>query len=99
MKNGFKHDWSIQKTNVNDSIPRWFEAFLNDCRAQRMSPNTIEFYDWKLKLIDKFLHEQGVTRISEITTGLIRLMLIELEEDHNPGGVHQVYRVLRAFLR
>lgn len=94
----FTHDWSIKKTADFDSLPRWFDAFLLDRKAQRMSTGTIDFYIWKLKLIDEFLHSRNVTTINQITSELIREMLVDLERSHNPGGVHQVYRVMRTFL-
>ncbi len=95
MKQG---DWLIPKTHDPDNIPRWFDAFLLDRRAQGMATGTLEFYRWKLRLVDLFLSSQNIRLVSELTPDLVRSLLIHLEETHNPGGTHQVYRALRTFL-
>ena len=91
--------WLIEKTHENDNIPRWFDAFLIDRKAQGLAAGTIEFYGWKLRLIDRFFYTQGISNVNEITPDIIRAMMINLESSHTPGGVHQVYRVIRTFLR
>lgn len=99
MRKHFLVQWTIEKTGNIDSIPRWFDAFLIDRRAQELSEGTLRFYRDKLKLIDAHFSAQGIANISEITPLAIRTMLIALEADgHNRGGVHQVYRALKAFL-
>ena len=91
--------WTIEITSDLDSIPRWFDAFLIDRKSQNMSAGTLRFYRDKLKLVDKFLAGQQLTRMSDFTPTVIRSLLIDLEgAGHNSGGIHQVYRALRAFL-
>ena len=91
--------WTIEKSCFIDSLPSWFDAFLIDRKSQDMAPGTLRFYRDKLKLIDKHLAGEHVSRVSEITPATIRSMLVALEvEGHNRGGIHQAFRTLRAFL-
>lgn len=84
---------------VDDYLTVWLEAFVIDRRARGMSRNTILFYTRKLKQFNQYAEAQAVTRISQITPGLIREFILWMQADHNPGGVHAAYRALRAFLR
>lgn len=92
-------NWTIENTGHSDAIPRWFDAFLIDRKSQDMSPGTLEFYRYKLMLIDKGLAAQNIRLMQGITPDAIRRLLVDLDASgHNHGGIHQVYRVLRAFL-
>lgn len=81
----------------DDYISVWMVEFLNDRRAQNLSPATVKFYHWELKLFLDYCDAQAVKLISQVTPGFIRQFLIKLAEDHNPGGVHCVFRSIRAF--
>jgi len=95
MRKHFLVQWTIEKTGNIDSIPRWFDAFLIDRRAQELSEGTLRFYRDKLKLIDAHFSAQGIANISEITPLAIRTMLIALEADgHNRGGVHHFLQII-----
>ena len=74
-------------------------AFLLDRRARGLRPRTIEFYQQKLKPLQRFLGAEDVGHVYAITPDLARQYLLQLGRTHNPGGVHAAYRALRAFLR
>jgi len=80
-------------------LQREVTAFLIDRRARGLSPRTIEFYQQKLSLLQRFLSREGVDRVCGITPGLLRRYLLQLGRTHNAGGVHAAYRAVRAFLR
>jgi site-specific recombinase XerD len=97
----------MNKTTVDQGIitllqeqylPILIESFLIDRKAQRLSPETIHFYQKKLKYFLKYCEGQAVTQVSQLTPDLIRRYLLELTETHNPGGVHCCFRPLRTFL-
>jgi len=72
--------------------------FLTDRRARGLSPRTIGFYEEKLGIVARHLKEVGITSVREIGPTTVRQLLLGLSETHNAGGVHAVYRSLRAFL-
>jgi len=74
-------------------------AFLIDRQARGLSPRTIEFYEDKLDIVLGHLARQGVDQVTQIRPIHVRAMLVQLRETHRPGGVHAIYRALRAFLR
>jgi integrase/recombinase XerD len=74
-------------------------AFMQDRKAQNMSPGTLYFYRMKLKLFTDYCEAQVVTLITEITPIIIRQYLLYLEEQgHNAGGIHACYRTVKTFL-
>lgn len=78
----------------------WIEAFLIDRKAQNLTPGSVVFYQQKLKIFSDYCEAQALTQIDQITPAFIREFLIVLEErGYTPGGIHCVYRSLKAFLR
>jgi site-specific recombinase XerD len=77
----------------------WMEAFLMDRKANGVARGTMVFYTQKLRGFEDFCEAQQVKQISQITPNILRQYLLNLEEtNHNPGGRHAFYRVIRAFL-
>ncbi|TEU15571.1 MAG: hypothetical protein E3J25_03670, partial [Anaerolineales bacterium] len=85
----------LEKTN----LAREIDAFLIDRRARALSPRTIDYYDEKLTLFRAYLQAQGIRAVESITAPIVRRFMLELSKTHNPGGVHAVYRAVKAFLR
>lgn len=81
-----------------DDILIWIKAFLTDRKAQNMAAGTIEFYKKKLMTFARFCSLREIKNISELTPDLLRTFMLELGETHNPGGQHQHYRSVKAFL-
>ena len=81
-----------------DHIPLIVQSFLIDRKAQSVSPDTISFYQKKLKSFLSFCEAQAVTQVSQITPDLIRRYIVQLSETHNQGGVHACFRPLRTLL-
>ncbi|MHB0858595.1 MAG: tyrosine-type recombinase/integrase [Anaerolineae bacterium] len=81
------------------ALDREIEAFLIDRQARGLSPRTIDYYAEKLGLLSRFLTEQGISTVEAISAPLLRRYLLQLSRTHKPGGVHAIYRALKAFLR
>jgi len=80
-------------------IATWLDAFYQDRKAQGLCTNSIQFYHEKLLLFQKFCDSQHITQVDQLTPVILREFLLWLESTgHNPGGIHAVYRSLRAFL-
>jgi site-specific recombinase XerD len=90
----------ILKVYQETNLLIWIEAFLIDRKAQNLTKGSIEYYQEKLGIFIKYCDAQVVSDLREITPNFLRQFLIHLEEQgHNPGGVHGVYRSVKAFLR
>lgn len=98
MKNPNDDQWIQPKSANSDNLDRWINAFILDRRSQDLAPGTLHFYVWKLKLLTDFAGRHSIDRVGQLTPTHIREFLIELSSTHNPGGVHAVFRCLRAFL-
>jgi integrase/recombinase XerD len=81
------------------NLDREIDAFLVDRRARGLSPGTILFYEQKLAHFEAFLNDRGISTIEAINAPLVRRFLLSFSEEHNAGGVHAVYRAVKAFLR
>jgi site-specific recombinase XerD len=81
-----------------DLIGEDVNAFLFDRQARGLSGGSVRFYRQKLALVRQFCTAQGIASVAELDTAAIRQLLVELQRAHTPGGVHAVYRALRAFL-
>lgn len=78
----------------------WVEAFLIDRKAQNLSKGTLKFYQEKLRLFLIYCNSQVISDITQITPNFLRQLLLYLENTgHNPGGIHAIYRAIKAFLR
>jgi integrase/recombinase XerD len=78
----------------------WIEAFLLDRKVQNLSKGTLEFYQNKLKHFVNYCGAQVISDITQITPNNLRQFLLHLEEtEHNPGGVHAIFRAVKAFMR
>ena len=75
------------------------EAFLLDRRARALSPRTVGWYSEKLHAFLAFANRQRINSVLDLTPQSVRQYLLESGEIHNPGGVHGLYRALRALVR
>jgi integrase/recombinase XerD len=73
-------------------------AFLADCKARNLSPNTIGFYQAYLASFAHYAQAQSLTNVRDIDPDFVRSYILMYSEGHNPGGVHAAYRSIRAFL-
>jgi hypothetical protein len=65
------HDQGTIELLQQDYLPILIESFLIDRRAQGLSPETIRFYNKKLKYFTKYCEAQVVTQVSQLTPDLI----------------------------
>lgn len=90
---------TITNVRLDESLGTWIEAFLVDRKSQSVTSGTLHFYRSKLKLFVDYCEGQVISQVSQITPDVIRRFLLHLEDtNHNPGGIHACYRVLRTFL-
>lgn len=82
----------------NAQISSFLEPFLIGKKAEGRTPATIGFYREKLGSWFRWLEGRGIGTVAEISPGAIRAFLLERKESHNQGGVHAVYRAVKAFL-
>ena len=90
--------WTITTLRQSDRLDAVIDAFLVDRKVQNVTPGTMYFYQKKLLLLQKYCDAQQVKLIAQIDSIFLRLFLLKLSEDHNPGGVHAVYRAVRSLL-
>lgn len=84
--------------NGNHLISRELSAFLIDRQARMRSKRTIEFYQQNLEPFGEWLVEQGCESVEAINATHIRQYMILKSETRNAGGVHAVYRSIKAWL-
>lgn len=74
------------------------DAFLSDCRAAGLSPNTLRFYRDKLPVFVGWMQSANVTQVDTISPARLRCFFEYLQERHTPGGVDAYWRAVSAFL-
>jgi integrase/recombinase XerD len=101
-------DGAIPQSVVDHSLPRvanrgndqplteWRADFLLDCEARRLARKTILIYHNTLAAFARWLPADSLVAV---TTQHLRAYLVHLQTTHNPGGVHQAFRVLKTFCR
>ncbi|MCC6260799.1 MAG: tyrosine-type recombinase/integrase [Anaerolineales bacterium] len=91
---------SLNRLAQDVYLPTLAAAFLLDRKAQNMTEQTQRFYRVKLEYFINWLDTQAVKSVAELTPELLREFFIAMSErGHNAGGVHAVYRTVKAFLR
>lgn len=80
-------------------LPILVQSFLTDRKAAGLTPRSVKFYRDKLSMFLEYCEAQAVTQVTDLTPNFLRGYLLVLAESHNPGGVHTVYRSIRAFMR
>ena len=76
------------------------EMFIADRKAQGLAQKSIDFYKHNLKLFIDWCAAQGVTNADQLNPDVIRSFFNHWKETgHSNGGIHGVYRSVRALLR
>jgi len=87
-----------QSKQVHTILKDWAAQFLRAKQAEKLSRFSVTFYRQQLGHFLTYCDRQQVTQVEQITPNLVREFMLEHEKTHNPGGVHAVFRTLRAFL-
>ncbi|MHB0858827.1 MAG: tyrosine-type recombinase/integrase [Anaerolineae bacterium] len=87
--------YSRQDPSVEDAV----QAFMLDRQARRLSRGTVGFYGDKLSPFARYLAEQGIFTMRDISAPVIRQYMLHLQRKHNAGGAHAAFRAIRALLR
>lgn len=80
-------------------LPILAETFITAKRAEGLSKSTLKYYREKIDIFLAWTEAQAVTQVQDVTADLLRRFLLTMSERHNAGGVHGIYRGVRAFLR
>lgn len=81
-------------TNHQDQpLSKRVQSFITDCQARNLSPRTIGIYATQLNALTAWLSGR------DVTADTLRAYLVHLQRTHNPGGVHQAFRVIKTFTR
>lgn len=83
---------------TEDYLPTLVGSFLLDRRTQGLSGGTVEFCRKKLKYFTDYCESQSLTQATQLTAEFLRGYIAWVQESHNPGGTHAIFRGLRAFL-
>lgn len=81
---------------VFGTVRNIINGFILERQSRGLSKRTIAYYAEKLDYFSRYLDELGVVNIEEVTPELIRQYLLYLSNSHNPGGIHTIYRAIRA---
>lgn len=74
--------------------------FIADREAQGLARKSIDFYKHNLKIFIDWCAARGVTNADQLNPDVIRSFFNHWKETgHSNGGIHGVYRSLRALLR
>jgi len=84
---------------TNDLLSLAFSDFLLDRQARNQTPSTLGWYRRCVSMFGAFLRAQGVGSVEDVTAAHVRRFIVQLSENHTPGGVVTVYTGVRAFLR
>ncbi len=88
----------VQSQPASD-IQQAGDLFLLDCRARRLSPGTLDSYTRRMRSFQAWFHENGITRLVDLTSHHIRAYLVHLQDRGlDDDTVITEYRVLRAWL-
>ncbi|MEP0806739.1 MAG: tyrosine-type recombinase/integrase [Chloroflexota bacterium] len=83
----------------DEYLPILAETFLITRKAEGKTAATVRYYQNHLRIFLAWCEAQAVTQVRDVTPDLLRRFLLAMAERHNAGGVHGIYRVVRAFLR
>lgn len=83
----------------DEYLPILAETFLTARKAEGKTAATVRYYQSHLRVFLAWCEAQAVTQVRDVTPDLLRRFLLAMAERHNAGGVHGMYRAVRAFLR
>jgi len=76
------------------------EMFIADRKAQGLAQKSIDFYEHNLNIFIDWCAAQGATNADQLNPDVIRSFFNHWKETgHSNGGIHGVYRSVRALLR
>jgi integrase/recombinase XerD len=92
-----KHDPAIFLNPLD--LKTALEAFSLAKRAERKKPYTIRVYQLHVNHFIDYLAEDGILNVLDVTRVHLRDYFVDLQAEHNEGGVHSFYRSIKCFLR
>jgi integrase/recombinase XerD len=84
------------ETHESQLIRDEVRAFLVDRRARRLSEKTVDFYSYYLNILLSWCAANSVSSMADLTPVVLRACLADFGEAHNGGGVHCLYRCIKA---
>jgi integrase/recombinase XerD len=80
-------------------LPRALDAFLLAKKAERRKPYTLQVYRLHIQTLIDYLTEDDAFQVLDVNRNHLREFFIDLQDDHNDGGVHSYYRSIKVFFR
>lgn len=84
---------------VSDNLISWVESWLSAKQLAGKKPRTIQFYAEKLRPLIVFLNDRGIDSMEAVSVETLREYFSYQKTRHNEGGLHSIYRAIRAFFR
>lgn len=81
------------------TVPSEVQDFLLDRQANNVSPATLRWHTHALRHWLTFCEDNSITTTALVTPRHLRHFLVDLAKRHNPGGVSNIYRSVKAFVR
>lgn len=81
----------------NTELENQFELFLWSCRANNLSPRTIQDYRVKAGRFVQFALYNGCYTPGDVTPNHVRLFLLQLSQRNSAKSVSDYYRVVKRF--
>lgn len=80
-------------------LEREIQDFILERRIRKVSKSTLSWHKTCLARFATFCYDHEVTATQQITANLLRHFVMSLEEaGHNPGGLANIYRSVKAYL-
>lgn len=86
----------MKKDTLIRQIAPTVTDFISERKSRGLSRRTIQYYQSELGYFRAWLDQRNIKRLDEIGAGTIREYLTQLGKTRNPGGIHAMYRALRA---
>lgn len=83
------------KRTLRDAL----QDYISYLKVSGKSQGTLRYYMVKVPSFIEFLESRGVQQVDGITTQLVRDFIAHLQETREPGGVHAIYRAIKAYVR
>ncbi len=89
----------VTQVYLDNTLKSDIACFVLDRKVAGLRERSLSYYRNELGYFAAFLEKRGVKQTTEITPAHIREYLVKLAETRNAGGVHAMFRAIRAFLR
>lgn len=83
---------------LQDYLGVWIQNFLVSKKSENLAKGSLEFYKFNLNNFIDYCDSMSIKSVSQLTPTILREFLLSLENSRSAGGIHGIYRSIRAFL-